>query len=425
MTSAKVLLYGNVIGYLRWDERRAAASFEYDTSFVGKGVEPSPLLMPVRQGVSYCFADLRSETFRGLPGMFADSLPDRYGRALMQTYLQLLHRNEENPIEALCYLGARCMGALEFQPAYEHHASGVDRFEMDNLVAVAREALEQKEHFASQISEDKKQAIADVLSLSTSAGGQRAKAVIAYNAQTGEIRSGQVDAPTGFEHYLIKLDGVNQGSGFTATQNYGRSEYSFYLLAKQCGIEMNDCFLIEENGRAHFMTKRFDRMGNKKVHMQTLCGIAHYDFNYLRAYSYEQAFGVMRALHLTYQEMQEMYRRMVFNAVVRNQDDHTKNISFLMGKNGAWTLSPAYDMGYNYNPQGNWASQHQMSINGKFDNINRNDLLTLARHNDIDNADEIIDSIIENCSHWDTLASECGIPSDFIDSRFPHFQLSI
>lgn len=422
MTAAKVLLYGNVIGYLRWDERRAAALFEYDSSFVGKGLEPSPLLMPVRSGISYCFGDLRSETFRGLPGMFADSLPDRYGRALMQTYLQLLKRREENPVEALCFLGSRCMGALEFQPAFEHRSASADRFEMDSLVEVAREALEQKEHFATQISEDRKQAIADVLSLSTSAGGQRAKAVIAYNVETGEIRSGQVDAPAGFEHYLIKLDGVSQGVGITATQNYGRSEYSFYLLAKRCGIQMNECSLLEEDGRAHFLTKRFDRVGNRKIHMQTLCGMAHYDFNFLRSYSYEQAFEVMRALHLTYQEMQEMYRRVVFNVVVRNQDDHTKNISFLMDEKGQWQLSPAYDMGYNYNPQGGWASQHQMSVNGKFDNINREDLLALAHHCDIDRAEDTIDSIVETCSHWDALAVDCGIPADFINRRFPNFQ---
>ena len=231
-------------------------------------------------------------------------------------------------------------------------------------LAAAREALADKSSFNVNISSDKKAAIAEILRLGTSAGGQRAKAIIAFNKETGEIRSGQAEAPDGFDYYIIKLDGVSATAGFKETENFGRLEYSFSRLVKKCGIEMAECSLIEENGRAHFLTKRFDRINGQKVHMQTLCAIAHFDYRLLRAYSYEQAFTVMRGLRLSYKEAQEMFRRMVFNVVVRNQDDHTKNISFLMDRDGKWRLSPAYDMGYAYNPDGQWTSAHQMSING-------------------------------------------------------------
>lgn len=240
------------------------------------------------------------------------------------------------------------------------------------------------------------------------------------NKETGEVRSGQVDAPEGFDYYLIKLDGVSAKAGFKETENYGRLEYSFYKLVKACGIKMTECSLIEENGRAHFLTKRFDRKNGKKVHMQTLCGMAHYDYRLHRAYSYEQAFNVMRALRLPYSEAKEMFRRMVFNVVVRNQDDHTKNISFLMEGDGKWHLSPAYDMGYAYNPNGGWTATHQMSINGKFDDITRHDLLTFAQQNNIKDASLIIDEICEAASHWPQIARECDVPAEMIEAIVPN-----
>ena len=308
------------------------------------------------------------------------------------------------------------MGALEFEPAmdipYDPHA----QFEIDSLVSVARDALADKSSFGVNLNNDRKAAIAEILRLGTSAGGQRAKAIIAYNKKTGEVRSGQVEALAGFDYYLIKLDGVTATAGFRETGNYGRLEYSFYKLAKACGIDMSECSLIEENGRAHLLTKRFDRESGKKVHMQTLCGIAHYDYRIHRAYSYEQAFGVMRALRLPYSSATEMFRRMVFNVVVRNQDDHTKNISFLMGEDGRWRLSPAYDMGYAYNPNGGWTATHQMSINGKFDGIGRADLLTFARQNNIRDAAVIIDEICGAASCWPQMAKECDVPQTMVES---------
>lgn len=422
---ARVILYGHPIGTLRWDNYRRTALFEYADSFIGKGLEPSPILMPVREGRVYSFSDIGRETFKGLPGMLADSLPDTYGRALFDRWLALTGRSSGNTVETLCFLGKRCMGALEFEPAIDIPYDSSVTIKLDSLVNVAREALTEKEEFGTNIADDKKAAIAEIVRLGTSAGGQRAKAIIAYNRKTGEVRSGQIDAPYGFDYYLIKLDGVTAEAGFKETQNFGRLEYSFSKLVKDCGIEMSECSLIEENGRAHFLTKRFDRQDGKKIHMQTLCGIAHYDYRLPRAYSYEQAFNIMRALRLPYSQAQEMFRRMVFNVVVRNQDDHTKNISFLMDRNGKWRLSPAYDMGYAYNPKGGWTAQHQMSVNGKFDGITRTDLMEFARRNNIKEAAEIIDMIVETASHWPTIAKECDVPKPMIDAILPDMKLSL
>lgn len=422
---ARVNLYGQPVGTFRWDNNRQLAHFEYAESFIGKGLEPSPILMPVRQGRIYSFSDIGRETFKGLPGMLADSLPDTYGRALFDRWLALTGRSSGNAVETLCFLGKRCMGALEFEPAMDAPYSPDVRIELDSLVEVTSEALSEKEEFGANLEEDKKAAIAEIVRLGTSAGGQRAKAIIAYNPLTGEVRSGQIEAPEGFDYYLIKLDGVTAEAGFRETQNFGRLEYSFYRLVKECGIKMSDCSLIEENGRAHFLTKRFDRQDGKKIHMQTLCGIAHYDYRNPRSYSYEQAFNVMRALRLPYSQAQEMFRRLVFNVVIRNQDDHTKNISFLMDRQGKWTLSPAYDMGFAYNPKGGWTAQHQMSINGKFDDITRQDLLEFAKRNNIKEADEIIDRITEVSSRWPHLARECEVPQPMIDAIVPNLKLSI
>lgn len=421
---ARVKMFGMNVGTFKWDDTYDMARFEYDEHFVGKGLEPSPLMMPVKQGRIYSFGNLNRDVFYGLPGMLADSLPDTYGRALFDKWLSMVGRTSGNPIETLCFLGQRCMGALEFEPATGPVTTDM-KIEIDSLVEVAKEALSKKEEFGTNLDADRKAAIAEILRLGTSAGGQRAKAVIAYNKETGEVRSGQVQAPTGFDYYLIKLDGVSAEAGFQETENFGRLEFSFSLLAKECGIEMTECALIEENGRAHFLTKRFDRVNGNKIHMQTLCGIAHYDFHLRRAYSYEQAFNVMRRLRLPYSQAEEMFLRMVFNVVIRNQDDHTKNISFLMDNVGKWRLSPAYDLGFAYNPKGAWTNTHQMSINGKFDDITRKDLQAFAISNNIKNANEIIDKVCEVTSKWPEMAKNCGVPKEMIDARLPYMLLNI
>ena len=422
---AIVKMFGNPIGVFRWDSRYDIVQFEYNKDFIGRGLEPSPLMMPVQSGRIYSFGDIGRETFKGLPGLLADSLPDTYGRALFDRWLILTGRTSSNIVETLCFLGKRCMGALEFEPAMDVDYNLDSKIAIDSLVEVAREALLNKENFGININDDKKAAIAEILRLGTSAGGQRAKAIIAYNKTTGEVRSGQTDVPDGFDYYIIKLDGISATTGFRETENYGLLEYSFYKLVKACGIDMSECSLVEENGRAHFLTKRFDRENGKKVHMQTLCGIAHYDYRLHRAYSYEQAFNVMRALKLPYSQAQEMFRRMVFNVIVRNQDDHTKNISFLMGEDGVWRLSPAYDMGYSYNPNGGWTATHQMSINGKFDDITRKDLLECGAKNNIKNASLIIDEVCEIVSQWPTIAKECDVPQSMIDEITANMQLTM
>ena len=387
---ARVNLYGQPLGSVRWDQRYEVAQFEYDPNFVRLGIEPSPLMMPVREGRVYSFGELDKTTFKGLPGMLADSLPDTYGRALFEKWLALTGRTSGNAIESLCFLGKRCMGALEFEPAIDAVNTDI-RIEVDSLVDVAREALADKSSFNVNISSDRKAAIAEILRLGTSAGGQRAKAIIAYNKATGEIRSGQVEAPDGFDYYIIKLDGVSAMAGFRETENFGRLEYSFSRLVKECGIEMTECSLIEENGRAHFLTKRFDRINGAKVHMQTLCAIAHFDYRLLRAYSYEQAFTVMRG-----------------------------NISFLMDRGGEWRLSPAYDMCYAYNPDGQWTSAHQMSINGKFSGITKDDLLECGAKNNIKNAARIIDEVCQAASGWPEIARDCEVPQKMIEEIRPN-----
>ena len=350
----------------------------------------------------------------GLPGLLADALPDAYGKALLDRWLTSLGRTFANPVERLCYQSKRSMGALEFVPAKDDYLDQSSAIEISSLVEIASEVLSSKAELNTNLNEDTKEALVNIIKVSTSAGGQRAKAVIAYNDLTGEVRSGQVDAPEGFNHWLLKLDGVTN-SALGDPQHYGKIEYAYYKMALRAGLEMTECRLLEENGRAHFMTKRFDRIGgNEKVHMQTLCGMAHYDYKMLHAYSYEQAFQVMRRLRLPYGQAEQMFRRMVFNVIARNQDDHTKNISFLMDKSGTWKLSPAYDVSWAYNPKGEWTSHHQMSINNKWDNITRADLMAVAEAMHIKRASDIIDEICHAVSMWPTIAREYGIPSSMV-----------
>lgn len=420
---AHVKIWGEMVGYLFWREDNQTATFEYTPEFKKLGLDLSPIVMPLTSQRVYSFSNISRETFLGLPGLFADSLPDAYGKALLDRWLASNGRNFANPVERLCYQGKRSMGALEFEPAHNDYLETSSNIEIDSLVATAREVLNQREAFSTNMS-DTKEALINIIKVGTSAGGQRAKAIIAYNDTTKEVRSGQIDAPEGFEHWLLKLDGVTNNE-LGDPQHYGKIEYIYHLLAKEAGINMAECRLLEENGRAHFMTKRFDRHKNNKIHMQTLCGIAHYDYKMLRAYSYEQAFQIMRRLRLPYNQAEEMYRRMVFNVVARNQDDHTKNISFLMNRTGKWSLSPAYDVSWAYNPQGDWTSKHQMSINNKWDDITREDLVTVAQNMNIKHHNEIIEQVTDAVSHWRKLATEYEIPEETIRQIEQSLQLQL
>jgi len=411
---AHIRIWEEVAGTVSWDSAREIASFEYDPKFITTGWDLSPLKMPFRAEQVYSFPELNKVTYKGLPGLLADSLPDKFGNALINRWLAEQGRDPDsyNPVERLLYLGKRGMGALEFEPAEKVVQNNSTKIELEGLIQAARYALADKEKQTADLHDEKE--ISQIIKVGTSAGGARAKAIIAYNENTGEIRSGQLNAPEGFLHWLIKLDGIDDRE-LKDPQHFGRIEYVYYLMAIACGIEMMESRLLAENGRYHFLTRRFDRMGNKeKLHMQTFCGLAHFDFNSPGIYAYEQLFQTMRTLRLPYTAAEQVYRRMVFNVVARNQDDHTKNVSFLMNKEGKWRLAPAYDMTYAYNPLGKYTSLHQMTINGKQDGITKSDFLQVAKSMNIKKANEIIEEVIESVSQWNRIAKEQGIPSSQI-----------
>ena len=321
VTTAEVHLWGELIGIALWNEQSGYASFQYIPEFINKGIEVSPILMPLSNRI-YSFPELSSQTFLGMPGLLADALPDRFGRALLDQWLAMNNRTHANPVERLCYQGKRCMGALEFAPAQNRGFDETSVIEVASLVKVASDVLHDRAILQTNMGQPT-EALMDILRVGTSAGGQRAKAVIAYNDKTQEVRSGQLDAPKGFDYWLLKLDGVTN-SQLGDPQHYGEIEYVYYLMAKLAGINMTECRLLHENNRAHFMTRRFDRVDGEKVHMQTLCGLTHSDYNVRNSCSYEQAFAYMRQLYLPYPQAEEFFRRMVFNVVACNQDDIPK-----------------------------------------------------------------------------------------------------
>ena len=421
MNTAIVKIWGQMVGAVAWNETTGIASFEYDPSFKKLGWELSPLKMPLTQEHKiYSFSELRKErdssfdTFKGLPGLLADMLPDRYGNELINLWLAQQGRaeNSMSPVEMLCFIGKRGMGALEFEPAIIKQNMNTFAIEMDSLVETAGKMLSKKEAFVTNLKSDEEKAVREILKIGTSAGGARPKAVIAYNEKTGEIRSGQTRVPEGFEHWLLKLDGVSEIQ-LGATHGYGRVEYAYYLMAIDCGIEMMPCRLLEENGRAHFMTKRFDREGNyTKHHTQTFCAMKHLDYNRISSFSYEQLFQTMRELKLTYAEAEQMFRRMVFNVIARNCDDHTKNFTFILKQGDRWRLAPAYDICHAYRPGSDWVSRHALSINGKRDNILREDLIVVGKSIRCKKAEEIIDIIIEKVHNWNLYAEKTGVDKE-------------
>lgn len=416
---ASVMLWGRQIGTLIWANNRGY--FEYERAFQTSGIEVSPITMPLSD-VSYSFPQLNRDTFKGLPGLLADSLPDKFGNQLIDQWLERQGRARDtfSPLERLCYIGSRGMGALEFKPALGRWDDASQPIEIAELVALANDALSHRRSIAVDMAETddgKKQALEKIISVGTSAGGARAKAVIAWNPTTQEVRSGQVKTDSGFGYWLLKFDGVEENRDHEVLadpKGYSLVEYAYYLMAVDCGITMAESRVLKENGRSHFITRRFDRQdGGEKLHMQSLCGLAHFDFNQAGAYSYEQAIGVMRDLRLSKPEFEQFFRRIVFNVIARNQDDHTKNIAFLMDKRGTWSLSPAYDMTY-CNGQG-WTSQHQMTINGKRDNFVLDDLLAVARHADIRSAKarSVIKQVLECVAQWPQFAEKAGVPEKY------------
>ena len=427
---AEVSLWGRAIGAVSWDATRRLGYWEYTPEFQRSQIQVAPLTMPLGPRV-FSFPALAHETFYGLPGLLADSLPDKFGNALIDQWLIRSGRTRESfsPVERLCYIGSRGMGALEFSPALR---TGNDRsaaVDIAELVKLASDALSQKQSLATELTGKDAgdiEAIRDILRVGTSAGGARAKAIIAWNEITHEVRSGQVAAPEGFTYWLIKFDGVsgNRDKELNDPKGYGQVEYAYYLMARAAGIEISESRLLAENGRKHFMTRRFDRMATgQKRFMQSLCSIAHMDFNQAGMYSYEQALEVGRNLGLTHPELQQLFKRACFNIMARNQDDHTKNIAFLMDKTGRWSLAPAFDVTYSYNPNGLWTNQHQMSLGGVRDHFQQSHFYDTAKLFRLGSRAKVADWLeqIDAALHrWNEFATEAEVDPKWIEQIASH-----
>lgn len=424
VVAAEIWLWDQLVGAILWDERQQVAGFEFDGKFLRSGLDIAPITMPLGQGRRlHSFPELRRgkndpfDTFRGLPGLLADMLPDKYGNQLINAWLTQNSRPSDslNPVELLCFIGKRGVGALEIQPSLRQESGRASNLEIESLVGIANRVLSSREDFQTDLSKEEEVALADILKVGTSAGGARAKAVIAFNEKTGEVKSGQVHSPKGFSHWIIKFDGVTD-SQFGASLGYGRVEMAYYKMALEAGVEMSECRLMEENGRAHFMTKRFDRTGSgQKIHMQSLCGIRHFDFNQVGSYSYEQVFETMRMLRLRYPEAEQLFIRMVFNVLARNCDDHTKNFAFLMDQTGSWRLSPAYDICYAYRPGSHWVSSQSLMVNGKRERILDEDFLEVAKKMNIKKPEEKINRVRNAVQNWLQFAEEIRVDSSLRD----------
>jgi len=435
---AEIRLWGHLVGALAYQKNTGISTFEYAPEWLQLGEEIAPLTMPLA-ATKYNFPGLNYATFHGLPGMFADALPDDFGNAVINAWLSRNGRDAQSfsPVERLLYTGTRGMGALEFLPMLDRGYAAGEVLEIRSLVGMAQNILDQRAGLNKHIdhinneAEANNDAMQAILQVGTSAGGARAKAVIAINQERSEIRSGQVPAPAGFEHYLLKFDGVEEHKANSETfgdpQGYGRMEYAYYLMALDAGISMAPCELLLEGRRAHFMTKRFDRIGNHKCHYQSLCGMAHADFKQPGAFSYEELLSVARQLRLPRVDAIELYRRMVFNVVARNHDDHCKNFGFVKNDLASkWRLSPAFDVAYSYKPGSPWVSSHQLSLNGKRDHFNRLDLLKVAAAiGNFREADNIIDEVLAVVKQWPMYAEKAEVEEQFAEEILNNLRLGL
>ena len=414
--TARVILWGSAVGAVTWLPDREIGVFQYTPEFAASQIEVAPLTMPLRT-IAYEFPSLSKETFKGLPGMLADSLPDKFGNTVINAWLARQGRDigSFTPVERLCYTGMRGMGALEFKPILKEAPRPARKVEIDALVALVNRVLDRRVALQRKFNgEDDQRAIEDILSVGTSAGGARAKAVLAWNSKTGEFWSGQTPALKGFGHWLVKFDGVhgNNDKEIADPQGFGRIEYAYHLMARAAGIEMEECRLHEESGRAHFMTRRFDRTaGGQKLHMQSFGALMHCDFNFAGAYAYEQILLAIKRLGLPMHDTEQQVRRAIFNVIARNQDDHVKNIAFLMDRSGTWRLSPAFDVVYSCNPTGDWTSRHQMSLAGKRDGFDPDDLISFAAVGGIKKrrAKAIVEDVSQAVAGWPGFAKVADV----------------
>lgn len=431
-TTAEVKLWNTTIGAVNLRDGETIADFEYDSNFLKSGIQLSPIMMPLNPQI-YSFPAANFDTFYGLPGLLADSLPDKFGNDIIDVWLRSQGRTPEsfNPIERLCYIGTRGMGALEFYPTIGQKKDTSEKLEVQKLVELASLILTRRKQLDVVLDECNKAGLEDALTqiikIGTSAGGARAKALIAYNEKTGEVKSGQINAGKGFTYWLMKFSGVNGNKDKEKEDDidFGKIEYAYYLMAKACGIDMTECRLFDDGKNQHFMTKRFDRTDSgEKIHMQTLCALGHYNFREKAVCSYEEVFTILKRLETPVSDKEQFFRRIAFNILARNQDDHVKNISFLMDKSGNWKLSPAYDIGFAYDPKGKWTGSHQMRLNGKTDDFTMDDFIACGKFAGLKRglAEQLVDEVKTNIKNWENFATSSGIDETrllAIKSKFP------
>ena len=408
----EVRVWGKRVGAVALDDRLGYYAFAYEPEWRRTGIELAPLTLPLDdRSAAFVFPNLPDATFHRLSGMLADALPDDFGNALIDAWMaeRGFAKSEVTPLDRLAYMGKRGVGALEFKPERGSHSESAAPLEMKSLVENARKLIEGD----LSIDAHANAAIANIIRVGTSAGGARAKAVIAWNPGTNTIRSGQFDAAEGFEHWLLKFDGVGKYPELGTGADYGRIEYAYHLMAKAAGIDMSECRLLEENARAHFMTRRFDREVTNgrtiKHHVQTLCAMEHLDFKQRGTHTYAQLFMAVARLNLGDRALEQVFRRMAFNVMARNCDDHTKNFAFRLRQGGDWELAPAYDVTHAYNPKGEWTYQHLMSVNGKFREIAREDLLMEAERFGVSRPVDLLKDVRTALESWSRFSNEAGL----------------
>ncbi|NVC64923.1 type II toxin-antitoxin system HipA family toxin [Vibrio sp. 05-20-BW147] len=441
MEAITITYQDDLVGAVSFDTEKGLGSFEYDPSFVKKGVELSPIKMPLSNRI-YRFPELDFNTFKGLPGLIADSLPDDFGNAVLNAWVASQGRSPSDitPLQRLQYTGKRGMGALEYAPATKLRSlNASQQVEIQSLVSIAQEILDSRGNFEVELKQngqDDREAMMSLLSVGMSAGGARPKAVLAFNEDFTQVRSGQTNVPSGFTHYLMKFDGVSEHNKnqetFGDPLGYGAMEFVYHLMANKCGVDMMPCRLLHEGNRRHFITQRFDRIKNSKVHVQTLNGLAHIDYKKPGSFSYAELFGIARQLKLSAVDAEQLFKRMTFNIIARNHDDHSKNFAFMLKqdrlKKDKWSLAPAYDLAYSYKPGSKWVNSHWISLNGKRDNFTRSDFYSLEKLSPIFNKrkiDDIIDTTIEHVSTWRQLAEEWDVPKTLIDEIQENLRLDI